>query len=490
MAARTAVKKLFIDAAWTVLDRVPARLLPDGTKARVNLRRHFREALEEDEFGVFDPLETVPPDDERFTVHAVWTVEFYSPRHAGMLIERLREMGFDSSRKGIRDESLSDYIRGRRASIGEAWMNLGVVVPKGHQTWPDRVEMDLPSGVDAGFLSLHHFTPSLSALLTMFILDDTEASRFDGLARRLDFKPTGELRAHSFSVNPSWNVKQDALREQRQRTRELACEWVASNFPGAFTGANQITPSADLVTTEVGTPFQPDSLDGPYLRFADLGYMPAAVWVSDSAPGWKLFTDRQEQFLTIAGRRRDVIEGTDRDSRWQIAQRANLRLDKNLVLWAAVRLLSTSHRRLAHIRDLGGGLTNAHMPIRRLKRIGDEYLRDSLDSRTVAAELGTYAHEPERFSWGASEWSGVELFADEQLVESWRFVMRRMSAALLAGEERVRDGLLVETTLLTAIANLRMQRWFLLLTVVTIALGVIAIVVATGSGSDGQSITL
>jgi hypothetical protein len=52
------------------------------------------------------------------------------------------------------------------------------------------------------------------------------------------------------------------------------------------------------------------------------------------------------------------------------------------------------------------------------------------------------------------------------------------SDILVAGEERLRDGLVVEVTLISAIANLCIQRWVLFVTLLTIAIGVVAIIVA------------
>jgi hypothetical protein len=47
-------------------------------------------------FGVRMVEETVPPDDERFTFHASWAIEAYTPLHANCLVEGLSALGYDA----------------------------------------------------------------------------------------------------------------------------------------------------------------------------------------------------------------------------------------------------------------------------------------------------------------------------------------------------------------------------------------------------------
>ena len=58
-----------------------------------------------------------------------------------------------------------------------------------------------------------------------------------------------------------------------------------------------------------------------------------------------------------------------------------------------------------------------------------------------------------------------------------RTTLLRSTEELLASEERLREGLLVETTMVSAIANLRLQGWVLLLSVTAVVVAVIALIV-------------
>jgi len=50
----------------------------------------LKEARARDRFGVRKPEETIPPEGEHFTFHAVWAVELYTPLQAQALLDRLQ----------------------------------------------------------------------------------------------------------------------------------------------------------------------------------------------------------------------------------------------------------------------------------------------------------------------------------------------------------------------------------------------------------------
>ena len=55
------------------------------------MRRELRALLEHESFGLpTDSGDTVPPDDERFTVQVVGAIECYTPTHAAGLEPALR----------------------------------------------------------------------------------------------------------------------------------------------------------------------------------------------------------------------------------------------------------------------------------------------------------------------------------------------------------------------------------------------------------------
>lgn len=438
------------------------------------MRKAFHEVMRRGSWGWPSRSDTVPPEGEKFTVHAVWAIEFYTPAHAEDLITRLHRLGFADARWST-TQSLSESIRSHRSSLGESWSDLGVVARSGRG--PDHVQAHLPHGVNAAFVSLHTLTPSLSALLVLFVLEDEEAERFDSVARRTDFKPRPARRSGGWEVETPSNLKRGEMRDTRRRTRELATGWLADHLPGTFASRREMMPSAEMVTTELALPHDPSSRDIHYLRFADLGSWPPLVWVSEELPHWRLVTDRDDDSVSISARRKDAFlaDGDEPIDRWAMPQRVNEALGKTLVLVAAFDLVRAAHRRIAGVRDEGGRLYSARLASRRLKRIGERLLHDSLEVRTIASELHGYAQDARQFTWNASEWHGLERFADESLNDNLRQGLLRSTEALLASEARLRDGLVLNATMMASVANLRLQRWVIALTVITVATGGLAV---------------
>lgn len=463
-----------------LVGRIPPRFLPERLRNYVR-RVHMLEESLLFRDGFRKPEETTPPVDERFTTHAVWAVELYTPLHAQELLERLRALGFDTDTS--RDRTASASIRRSRAAPrGGSWVNLDMVLPRAQNPHPFfGIRGDLPTGVRAAHPHVWTITPSLTVLVVQFVLDDEASGRLDAVCRRVDFDPVGSLTSSGVQITPPDNVKEAAIRQTRRELRGLASSWIAEHLPGAFAarGEGHQMPTAELVTVELTVPFVEQQSRMNYLDFAGFGYDPFA-WVSDELKVWRLVFDRDGDCMVVAARRSDVIDSGQLahrgdDETWAIAGHTNDYLGKDLVLWAASSHLVASQARLAEIRDQGVGLAAAHMPARRLTRIGHEFLRDSLDARTSAAELRQYASNQRAFEWNAAEWKGEGRFAEERLLARLSETIRANAKALLASEQRLRDSLLVESTILTALANLRVQRWVVALSALAAAVAIVSL---------------
>jgi hypothetical protein len=439
--------------------------------------------------GIFGPEATTPPEIERVTTHAVWAVEIYTPLHAARMVERLRALGVDTDRSHLHPPSDS-VRRGRSFPLGGSWVNLGMLVPRDREGWAffDRIAADLPSGVRAAFPTVWTVTSSLSALVLQFVLEDERAGEVERVARRNDFEAKGRLLPGGrVTVDPPDNVKQAAIDDARHGLRSLPVEWIGEHVPGAFTARGGATmPTAELVTTEVGAPLAEEERGVEYMRFLGLGWDPFA-WRSDELKEWRLSFDWEDRSLIVAGRRSDVVgagqlEHRGSDESWAMAGVANDYLRKDLVIWAAARHLVECHDRLSAIRDAGQGLASDWLPTFRLKKIGREFLRDSLDARTAAAELKRFAADRQWFTHDAAEWTGIGRLSDRDLLQSFREGIRANANAVLSAEERLRDGLLVESTILSAVANLRVQRWVLGLTALALVAAAVSLYLTLASG--------
>ena len=486
------LREVTLDAAWRTIARVPRRLLPGRLRSGVELRARFRETLAF-EWKSGDAQQSVPPDDERISVHAVWGVEFYTPMHARSLVGQLERLGFDDAEFRSRREKISDYVRRQRAGTGESWLNLGLATPIGS---PDHrlgltVRLPLPSGTDVGSFKLHTLTSSLTALVVMFVLNDDASLALDRVLRRADFEARGTMRKGTIWVDPPNMVKAASIKDERRALRGLVGDWIADNLPGAFTGAGLSVATADFITTEDTLPLDESTYRLEYMEAVGLTNWTPEIWQSPELQNVRLTVeavdDSIDETLTFAARLGDVDvpsfrspaikQLSQRDQRWALAQYLDTSIDKDVLLWAALRLLVSMKDRLSTVRDQGRRMTAGRAPIRLLRRIGDDYLRNSLEARTIAAELEVYARSKVRLHRNAAEWQGVDELAGDFL-ENIRHGIRQLCRDLLSTEERVRDGLVIQSTLISAVANLRVQRLLILLTVLTVAVGVVAIFVA------------
>ena len=436
---------------------------------------------------LFKPEDTTPPENEQINTHAVWAVELYTPLHAARMIDGLRALGVDTDQTGFGPPTES-VRRGRSYPLGGSWVNLGLFVPHGSSAFFGRIPADLPSGVTAAVAYMWTITSSLSALVVQFVLTDELEASVDRTARRNDFEAKGELlRGSGVTVQPPENVKQAAIDEARKKLRRLPADWICKHAPGAFAARGlDAMPTAELVTAELGLPFAEETRRIEYMRFLGLGWDPLA-WQSDELKGWRLAFDRGDRFMVVAGRRGDVraagqLEHRGSDESWAMAMVANDYLQKDLVIWAASQHLVQCQERLSEIRDAGKGLVSGWFPTVRLKRIGEEFLRDSLDARTAAAELKRFSASDRDFRREAAEWKGVGQFGDRDLLGSFRDAIRANAGALLSSEERLRDSLLVETTMVSTIANLRVQRWLLIVTVLAAIAASVSLYLTVSSG--------
>jgi len=387
---------------------------------------------------ILAPERTTHPEDEHVRTHAVWAVEIYTPLHAAKLVERLKVLGVDTDRPfGSPTESVR---RGRSFPYGGTWVNLGPFVPRDSEglAFLGRIATDLPPGVTAAFPSVWTLTSSLTALVLQFVFEEELAEAVECVARRNDFEARGRLlEGGGVSVEPPEMVKQSAIEGARRDLRRLPVEWIADNVPGAFTaGGGSTMPTAELMTSELAVPFGEEERGNGYMQQLGFGWDPAA-WRSDELKVWQLSFDREELCVTVAAKRSEVVasgqlEHRGDDETWSMAGEANDYLQKDLAIWAAGRHLVECQERLSGIRDAERRLAAHWFPVGRLKKIGREFLRDSLDARTAAAELRRFAADEEWFKRDAAEWKGVGVLAERDLLESFRSAFQENAAAAVS----------------------------------------------------------
>jgi hypothetical protein len=451
-----------------------------------------RELLDEPEFGVRKPEETVPPEGEEINFHAVWAIEAYTPLHADRLFERLESLGFGREDPWQRGGIRAQLERARGRPRGGTWLNLDHVFPPGTRSFRlfGGIEAPLPKGIRCARPSLHALTPSVTMLVTQFVLDDETATAFNRLSRRTDFKPRTQIRENGVSLTPSDQVKQFALHDLRAELRDRGTSWVSEQVPGVFSSGlgGRPMPSAELVTTELAVPYARGDGVWEYVEFAGLGYDPFH-WVSDELEHWRLAFARDEDYAVIAARRPDVIKEKytqhGDDERWPLTYELHEYLAKDLALWGASHMLLAFHGRLRAVRDHELQRRRLQTASKHLQTIRDEFLQDALDARDAAVELERYADDERRFEWNACEWKASDdRRGQERLLENLRLTVKDNAAALAGAEARLRDGLIVDSSVVGTRAGLRLNWWMLLITLVALVLAIVSLIVASNAGGD------
>jgi hypothetical protein len=116
--------------------------------------------------------------------------------------------------------------------------------------------------------------------------------------------------------------------------------------------------------------------------------------------------------------------------------------------------------------------------VKRLVVIRDELLRDSVDARTVAAELGEFAQDTDAFEWNAIDWTAPERKRPLLWLENARYVIEHNARALEQTEQRVRDALVADSSVIGVAANLRIQRQLAVFTLVALVVAVASLIVS------------
>lgn len=468
--------------------------MPTRFRRYLSHRRWARELVEGPEYGLRKPEETIPQAGEQVTVHAVWAVEIYTPLHAIKLFERLEQLGFGRDDPWGRGGIRTRLERVRGGPRGGSWLNLEHVFPPGGSRgfMFEHVEVPLPNGVRVARPSLHALTPSVTALVVQFVLDDDAATAFHRLSCETDFEPKTRIHDSGVSFMPPDQVKETALRDLRADLRARGTRWIAQQIPGVFASGlgGSAMPSAELLTTEVAMPFSRGEGPIDYSAFAGLGYDPFH-WVSDELGHWRLAFDRDDAFITVAARRPDAVAAEERyrqhgdDERWPMTYHVNEYLERDLALWSASRLLLACHARLGSIRDHDLQSRRFQSASKRLRTIRDEFLTDATDARLAAAELARFAEDERRFEWNACDWKSSDNLpraTRDRLLENLRLTMQDNAGALVGAEARLRDALIVDSSVVGALASLRLNRWILLITLVALVIAIASLVVASRAG--------
>ena len=452
---------------------------------------------EENERGRLPPTESVQ-------LPAIWVAELYTPSSVEGLFRGISNLGWEHGRS--RDDSLlkwmSEVRQGRRAG----WISLGLVSPPSRVHFMSERTAVLPEGVDAALPILISMTPSITALVTAFILDDQAAASVDKplraeYATRSTRSPLFRRRDLLFHILFGAPVRlarhiydPDLQRREVVRTclaeLERACtHWVRQNLPGVFASGirSGAFPTALILVTEVAAPVTEEArsiraFDGLAInRDYD-------TWGSEEWPGARLVLprswDEEGLRLTFACRRRDAFPERpgypDPESNWTIAQRADDLIHGLLSRWALSGILDGYHELLSELRDRLAG-TQTHRPVQDLKALRLLVRTKLFDIVASSHDIEEFASEQWRYRHDVLEMKYARSSEPEQtnLLDTLTREQHRRCEQVRRDAELLRTILSVTVGASQAIASVRIQLLAIVLSILSTGIAVAAFIVST-----------
>lgn len=441
---------------------------------------------------------TSPSEQEQIDMGCAWGIELYTPSFTDGLVDSFRKLGWRPDDHSDPSRDPEAWLYGlRRHHYGDAWMNLGYLLPKATSlpfVGVDKHETPLPACARYATAGIYSISPSLVAVVVCFVFNDCTSSRFDKALRSNRQTYTTPLR-RGHQIHGPVAQKTDSVRDIRVDVTRQIGKWFWENLPGLFSSGllDYEIPTCELVTLREATPF-PLQMGGNGDFIGYLGVLGMMrdfnAWKSSTTPGLKFrMADRTEGSLRyhsiLAINERQHIDGMP--DYWGSTERASRvshidQVASNLLsLWSILPMLEGFTQHLHDVRDLASFKRKSRIgPAKLLERLGGS-VASNVDIASVTAELAMYCdqgfqliHSDEHFDLCDDRYYNTEVSLRKHLE---RIISEQVK--WLQGTDRsIRDHLTQYGSLIGAMENIRTQRTIIRLTwmliVLTIATGLLA----------------
>jgi hypothetical protein len=439
-------------------------------------------------------------NDESVQLASIWVVELYTPSQIAGLKLGIARMGWEHGRSS--NESILTWAADARRSDGGRWASLGMVTSKRHFV-SERVA-ELPRGVDAAFPELMSLTPSITALIIAFIMDDANSHAPDAplrasFATRAEERPAlrwwnvaayvlfnSDIRLSKTIRDPD-SQRRHAVAQCVSRIETSCTDWVREKLPGVFSSdlRGGTFPTAALMITEKCDPgkenlkstraFEGLSIDRDF-----------DAWISDQWPCARLVVPglRSEDGLrlTFACRRSDAFPKAtgypDPTSNWTISQRANETIREFLARWSLTSMLDGYRERLSELRDKSATV-RSYRSIRDLKQLRSLIRAQLYDIDIAAHEIRQFTRDP----WYHHEVlqmrpMDARFGGSGNLASALRESQSTRADQVSRESDLLKSVLSVSSNVSQTITNLRIQWLMLILTSVSIGIAIAALYVS------------
>ncbi len=448
--------------------------------------------------------ETRVPLEQELRSPAIWGVEIYGPDEIHSLYAGLDKLGWKGIGSAKPDNAASIRVRQLRAAGNGGWINIGHIHRRGDADNYSMVHnlATLPPGVSSLLVRVFNVTPSTTAVLIGFRLNDDFSRRYET-----------ELNTERATINRrkkgTWwmewwepiHQKEEAIAKARTELRSMVGTWFFRHIPGYFCAAESASsfPTMELIVGEgmrlrdVDAPGSCGWLNWRRLVAQDISH---DVWGAEKYAGLQLAFERNRYDHNGL----HVLVSLDPKKLPEDATRhvggADLRaytllcnevLGGTLVHSVMIEYLMSQRRSIQHLRErMKSARTGRRHVARTLNEIGGFFDR-SLGSPAVLSEL--YEHS-ERAGWydhycaklTAPAWHD----GDEplELPEIIRRQVNRLSRQLSAEENALREHIEQLASILSVRESIRSQQWTLALAVLALVVAAASLVVAIPAESD------
>lgn len=441
------------------------------------------------------------PEGEHVEIPVVWIVELYTPSTVSGLFDGISKLGWERDRTG--NDRLSKWMNDVRAGRQQGLMNLGLVSPSKRPIAYYERSAALPDGVEAALPSLMSVTPSITALVTAFILTEeyartintpllayysTQTEINSRLRRR---QALAYILGRGRFLSGGSRIWPDLARRREVQTcldnLEQSCAiWVQNNLPGVFASGLRKAkyPTAMLMVTETMMPLSEEAQSIRAFDGLNLNH-DFVAWKSDSWPLSRLAFpdswDDESLRLVFACRRGDGAKEmpgvSEPTSNWSIAQQANDLGQGLLTNWALSCMLDGYHHLLSTLRDKAAA-KSSYFPIYELGTLRNMLQRNLFDIDMAAQEIRELINTNGYILQVPHFEEAREVRNPVDLLQNMKTYQKRSSNLIARESDLLQSTLKIITDLTQNVSNIRLQRFIVCLTLISIVIAIIAIRIA------------